>query len=132
MNDTSPMMVPILYSEIFGTKPTREDLREILASLDWRYVATFGAGIASISWQRGIEDPRQQQDLVMNTVRSLSYGDRLLAMMTAEPFRRLYTREGLFGIIRIAVEYHTTIEHPPSDAIDSLVKAVLMANELTF
>jgi hypothetical protein len=124
------MLVPILFSEIFGTKPTREGLRDLLTLLDWRYVAMFSAGIASISWQRGIEDPRQQQDLVMNTVRSLNYGERVLVLMAAEPFRRLYMREGLFGIIRVALENQATVESSRVDTIDLLVQAILMANEL--
>lgn len=124
------MLVPILYSEIFGTKPTRDDLRDLLTLLDWRYVAMFSAGIASISWQSGIEDPRQQQDLVMNTVRTLECGERVLMLMAAEPFRRLYMREGLFGIIRVAIENQSTVEDACVDAIDLLVKAILMANEL--
>jgi len=130
VNEATPMLVPILFSEIFGTKPTREGLRDLLTLLDWRYVAMFSAGIASISWQRGIEDPRQQQDLVMNTVRSLNYGERVLVLMAAEPFRRLYMREGLFGIIRVALENQATVESSRVDTIDLLVQAILMANEL--
>lgn len=133
MNNASPTLVPILYSEVFGAhaKPTRDTLRQLLAQLDWRFVVMFSAGIASISWQRGIEDPRQQQDLVMNTVPSLKYGERVLAIMAAEPHRRLYTRDGLFGIIRVAVDTRTTLDGSPTNVMDLLVQSILMANELT-
>ncbi len=66
----------------------------------------------------------------MNTVRSLNYGERVLVLMAAEPFRRLYMREGLFGIIRVALENQATVESSRVDTIDLLVQAILMANEL--
>jgi hypothetical protein len=125
------MMVPILYSEIFDSKPTRDDLRAMLTRVDWHYAIMFAVGVSSISWQRGIEDPRQQQDLAANTLGSLSYGQRLLQMMAAEPYRKIYTREGLFGIVRTAAEAQAVVLQPPTDTMDVLVRAVLMANEIT-
>lgn len=125
------MMVPILYSEIFDHAPTVDELRATLARLDWRYVVTLSVGIASTSWQRGIEDPRQQQDLAMNTLPSLTYGSRLLELLAAAPYRRLYTREALFGVCKIAVMDRHISEEPAHDAMDVLVRSVLMANELT-
>jgi hypothetical protein len=129
-SDSGPFIVPVLYSELFGTKPSRADLTQTIALLDWRSVVTFAAGISSISWQRGVEDIAHQQDLAANMLSGLDYGGRLLAMMTTEPSRRIFTREGLFGIVRIALEEQAVLEQLCPNAQDVFVTALLMANEI--
>lgn len=125
------MMVPIIFSEIFDHKPTLDELHATVARLDWRYIITLSVGIASTSWQRGIENPAQQQDLAVNTLRELDYAPQLFEIMTSEPYRRIYTREALFAIAKVAILDRKVVDGPTNDAMDALVQAVLMANELT-
>lgn len=55
-------IVPILYSDVFGRKPTRDNLRDFVGALPYVDVVCKCAAIALLSWQRGIENTRHQAD----------------------------------------------------------------------
>ena len=74
------LIVPILYSELFGTKPTRAELEGLLSALDWRHVVMFAVGIECISFLRhGVEDRTQQQRLTAEMASPLLYGPHRLS-----------------------------------------------------
>ncbi len=126
------LITPILYSDICGTKPSIGDLIEIVRTPEWRLVPSRCIGIAALSWQHGIEDPEHQYRLFRDFGVRLLYGAALDSRLRKNSQQRLYTRESLLAVLRIAVVNKTDPGTILSDLefADVFHKAVLMANEL--
>jgi hypothetical protein len=126
------ILTPIIYSELFGSQPTIEDLTALVRIPEWKLIASRCIGIASISLQHGVEDPDHQQMLFREFGLSPLYGPALAAILRRDSHRRLYTREGLLAILRVAVVNQVEPGTVLSDLefADLFHKCMLMANEL--
>ena len=129
---TDVLLTPITYSELFGSVPTFGELTDLVCAPEWKLLASRCIGVAAISWQHGIEDPEHQYKLFRDFGFQLLYGPALDSKLTKESHRRLYTRESLLAILRVAVVNRTDPGKLFSDLefADLFHKAVLMANEL--
>src|SRR5271154_66363 len=92
--------VPILYSDICGGTSTRAELETLIARLDWKAVVSRAAGIAAISWRHGVEDESHQTQLVKAMTHGLVLGPAIERMIASDPHRLLFSREGLFAMLR--------------------------------
>lgn len=125
------ILSPICYSEVCGQAPSLSDLRTLIAIPEWKLLASRCIGIASIAWQHGIEDAEQHEMLFREFGRRLLYGPALELKLRRGSHRRLYTREGLLAIQRLAiVKQSTGTALSDSEFSDVFHKALLVANEL--
>ncbi|MGA3038871.1 MAG: hypothetical protein ABSE64_15510 [Vulcanimicrobiaceae bacterium] len=131
MPSTNVVLTPVIYSDIFGEPASLEKLVEFVRVPNWKLVGTRCIGIAALSWQHGIEDPEHQARLFREFGYPLLYGPGIASIMQ-DPRRRLYTRESLLAILRIAAVNEVAPGTLLSDLefADVFHKAVLAANEL--
>jgi hypothetical protein len=130
VNGPRGFLIPILYSEIFGKVPTRDDLLAELRKVDWRTIVTQVVGILCISWQDGVEEGEQQKRLVVAMIKDLPYRNDIAKILQNQAHRRLFTREGLVGMLRVAVVEGSTGNGNIDDQADAFTKAALIVNEL--
>ena len=96
-------MIPVQYNDVFGRKPTRDNLVTFVRELPWRDLVMKCSAIALLSWQRGVEDQTHQVDLVENLLASHpSYERKLRAILAEDTPRILLTRETLLALLRVA------------------------------
>jgi hypothetical protein len=95
--------VPLLYSEIIGGVPLRDDLETVVRKIFWQTIVMQVTGILCVSWQDGIESRDQQNRLVAAMVKHLPYRDRIAAVLSKDSQRILFTREALIAATRVAV-----------------------------
>ena len=123
---------PILYSEVFDRKPTRDNLADLVRKINWHDLAAKCSAIALLSWQHGIEDPKQQTDLVANLLKSLpTYAPKINDMLKQHnPQRVLFTRDTLLALFRVAiVEQSEALPMSEQAFSDAFTRAALAANE---
>jgi hypothetical protein len=123
-------IVPVVYSEYYGRSPTIGDLRATVARMHWQGVVKLSAGIASISWMRGVETDSLQLELVTRLAGRLIHGPAIIARLRGDTTSRLITRESLLALLRTAVVERSTGDVSDSEYPDYFVRAILMANEL--
>lgn len=127
-------IVPIPYSDVFGRRPTRDNLVTFVRPLPYADLVAKCAAIALLSWQRGIEDQRHQADLVHNLlVYNPPYARKIREILAQDTPRVLFTRETLLALIRVAV-VEQSVGQPCTEAqyADNFVRAALAANQLIY
>jgi hypothetical protein len=129
-NGPRGFLVPLLYSEIIGSVPTRADLESAVRKVFWQTVVMQATGILCVSWQDGIENKDQQNQLVVAMVKDLPYRDKIASILQNEPHRVLFTREALVAVLRLAVAEGSDGNGNIDDQADAFTSAVLIANEL--
>ena len=125
----SGFLVPLLYSEFFGDVPTRTELEALVQRIEWRTLVMQVVGILSVSWQDGIENAEHQRALVVEMTKNLLYSTALKSKLMSEPYRVLFTQEGMLAVLRLAVVAGSSGDPTIGDS-DIFTKAVLAANEL--
>ena len=125
----SGFIIPLRYSEFFGSVPTRSDLESFVRCVEWRALVLQIVGILSVSWKYGVEDPEHQALLVPEMTKDLLYFPAIASRLQSEPNRRLFTRESLSAVLRVAVA-ESSPGDPTSDYSNAFTKAVLAANEI--
>lgn len=123
-------LVPLLYSEIFDKVPTRDDLLLELRKVDWRTIVMQVVGILCVSWQDGVEDGEHQTRLVIAMVKDLPYRNAIAKFLQNQAHRRLFTREALVGMLRVAVVEGSAGNGNIDDQADAFTKGALIVNEL--
>lgn len=126
----SGFIVPLLYSEFFGSVPTRPELEALVRRIEWRTLAMQIVGILSVSWQDGIESAEHQRALVPEMTKDLLYSAAIASKLKSEPHRVLFTREGLLAVLRLAVAEGSPGDPSIGDHSDVFTKAILAANEI--
>src|ERR1700730_10583162 len=122
-------IVPLVYSDFYGSKPTRDELTATVRAMNWQVVVKLSAGIAGIKWMQGVETEKLQRDLVKEFTTNLLYGPAIALKLSVEPHRRLFTRESLLAVLRLAVvETSVGVDRP--DYPDLFTRSILMVNEL--
>ena len=87
-------VVPLSYSDVFGRKPTRDNLTDFVRALPCRDLVVKCSAIALLSWQRGIEDPKHQADLVHNLlVHNPTYAGKIQDYEPRHAARPIYARD---------------------------------------
>ena len=123
-------LVPLLYSEILDGEPNRANLNAAVSKVFWQTIAMQIVGILCVSWQDGIENADQQRQLIVAMLRSLPYRYKIAKILEEEPHRRVFTREGLVAVLRMAVAEGSAGNGNIDDQADAFVSASLIANEL--
>lgn len=122
-------IVPLIYSDFFGSRPTRDELTATVRRMNWQLVVKLAAGIAGIKWMQGVENKKLQSDLVKALTEGLLYGPAIALKLRDEPHRRLFTRESLLAVLRLAVVDSSAGEDRP-DFPELFTRSILMVNEL--
>ena len=120
----------IPYSDIWGGEPTRAELEELTARMDWHDVVTTTAGIAAIGWQHGIEDDDHARIIESFVGDQPLYGQSLILKLRADNSQVLFTDESLLAVLRLAVVSEGSASLIQRELRDQITRAVLMANEL--
>ena len=123
-------LVPLVHSELFDDKPTRANLEATIGKAFWQSISMQIVGILCVSWQDGIENVDHQRALVVAMLRNLPYRDKIAKLLQEQPHRRLFTREGLVAVLRMAVAEGSAGDGTDDDHADAFVRASLIANEL--
>jgi hypothetical protein len=129
-NGPRDFLVPLLSSEIFDAVPTRGDLENEVRKSHWQTLATQIVGILCVSWQDGIEEVSHQRRLIVAMMGGLPYRKKVADILQSNPHRRVFTREALVAVLRVAVAEGSEGNGEPAEQPDSFTKAVLIANEL--
>jgi hypothetical protein len=133
MASATGFLVPILYTEVCGRdEQTRQDLETLVALMDWQYVVSLCGGIAALSWRTGVEDAQHQAALVTQVVHPRLYGPAVQRLMRFEPHRVMFSREGLFALLRVAVSVGAKpgAQLSAAETMDCFTRCMLIANEL--
>jgi hypothetical protein len=123
-------LVPLVYSEILDGEPTRANLEAAVGKVFWQTISMQIVGILCVSWQDGIENVDQQRQLIVAMLRSLPYRNKVARILQEQPHRRVFTREGLVAVLRMAVAEGSVGNGNIDDQADAFVTASLIANEL--
>lgn len=124
---------PVIYSDIFGRTPTRDNLASFVRELPYQDLVPKLSAIALLSWQRGIEEANHQKSLVENLLLHVpEYAGKIRTLIAqSSPQRILITRETLLALIRVAiVEESSNMPATEAKYADALVRAALAANEI--
>jgi hypothetical protein len=124
------LLVPLLYSEVLDGEPTRADLEASVRKVFWQTIAMQIVGILCVSWQDGIENVDQQRQLIGAMLQSLPYRNKIAEILQKQPHRRVFTREGLVAVLRVAVAEGSAGNGNIDEQADVFVSASLIANEL--
>jgi len=122
--------IPLTYSAIDLSPVTREHLVDVTRRMHWQGVAKVASGVASISWQRGIEDRSEQERFVRAFTQRLIYGPALVRALRQDAKALVFTRENFLAILRIALVEMSEGDGEGDAFPDHFTRACLMANTL--
>lgn len=127
-------IVPLNYEDVFGRKPTRDNLTDFVRALPFRDLVEKCSAIAALSWEHGVEEPRHQANLVHNLfVNEPTYAQKVRSLLQGEMRRLLLTRETLLAIIRIAIVEQSEGQRLSEAAwADKFIRALLAANQFIY
>lgn len=122
----------IPYRDLWGGDGvSREQLEQLIATMDWRDIVTTAAGMSAIGWRNGIEDG-DHIPIIESFVLDLPiYGQTLVGKLRSDLSQVLFTDESLLAVLRLGVAGAATTNALSNQEFrDRFVRAVTMANEL--